>query len=156
MGKMINMEIKSNTLQYYSHQRWMRCISSNDLENYVDIAISPGSSGEERLAVLEIADFLGGVYNSPAMSGKERVKYNYYYLYFRNKGYYVDDINFQEMNEEKAKEDPDYKFKKIGFNRHGDMIYVDIRTNTYVIKESKEEMIKRYAEFRGRCNQLGK
>ena len=150
------METKSNTLSFYEHQRWMRCINADNLEDYVDIPISPGSSGGERLAVLEIADFLGGVYNSPALSGKERVEYDYYYIYFRNKGYYVDDIDFQEMNEEKAKEDPDYRFQQIGFNRHGDMIYVDIRTNMYVIKETKEEMIKRHDEFLERCKQLEK
>ena len=122
------MKIKSKR---HNNQRWMRCINADNLEDYVDIPVGGGSSPKLRLAVLKIADFLGGTWDNHPFTN--RVRYDYYYLYRRYENGTFDNTGNGEYP----------NITCIGQHRDGDKIDVDRTTNKITNKVSIEEWVGR-------------
>jgi hypothetical protein len=114
---MIKFEIKA-----VKHRRWMRCINADNLEDYVDISIGSGSNNKERQDVLEIADLIGGDWRGAFFEKGVRVKYDYYYLYYRDSGGVFDPTGNGEYADGTA----------MGGHRNGDYVRVNINTNKIV------------------------
>jgi len=125
--KKINMKIKQCDSDH--HRRWMRCIKADDLDDYVDIMISPGSNNGQRHIVLSNASFLAGTWRAFFIHGSDvkNTEYDYYYLYYRDK-----DGNFIEGESGEYSESSDWH---VGLHKDGDRIGVDIKTNKIVKKE---------------------
>jgi len=129
MKKKINMDIKS--CLPIKNQRWMRCINTDDLDDYVDIRIQNGSSSDAREAVLKSGDLLGGKWSS-VFDDSPKVEYDYYYLYRRdeNNNY---DVKLQDSTDGSGD-------IHIGQHRDGDFVRVDRKTNKIIEKRCMYEL----------------
>lgn len=111
------------------HSRWMRCINEDNLDDYVDISIGSGSGAGDRLAVLEIVDFIGGDWRGSVLEKGLRRHYDYYYLYYRDRdGIFDPTGNGEYING-----------ISIGQHRDGNIVKVDILTNEIIEQISINE-----------------